>query len=159
MLPGDAQLQYLIELIGPLQFDLQLPLSSDDLLAASGPMQPILDDHRRHERLRLNGVAALQHRTSLPALPRALQWHKVVICDISRSGIRFLHSEQIFPDEQMLLVLPDRKNRYVETVRCRCLGDRRFEVGTRFVKSLRSSPSGQGFCGTADAGRASPTGI
>ena len=88
-------------------------------------------------------MAALQHGTSLPALPRPVQWHKVVLCDISRSGVRFLHSEQIRPTEQMLLVMPDFKRRYVEIVRCRRLGDRYFEIGARFVKCLRLLPSGE----------------
>ncbi|MHB8970071.1 MAG: PilZ domain-containing protein [Pirellulaceae bacterium] len=106
-------------------------------------MSPIDDDQRRFGRKRLCGVAALQHRTSLRALPRATQWHKIVVCDISRGGIRFLHSEQIFPDEQMLLVLPDFKRRFVEITRCRCLGDHYFEIGAGFVKLLRLSPSGE----------------
>jgi len=149
MLPGDGQLQKLTKVIGPLQFNLQLPLSPDGFFVASGRRPPTGADKRRFGRQHLWGVAALQHGTSLPARPRPADWHKVVVCDISRNGIRFLHSEQIFPQEQMLLVLPDFKRRYVEVVRCLCLGDRYFEVGARFVKRLRPLSSGGELVGAA----------
>jgi hypothetical protein len=157
MLPGDAQLQKLTKVIGPLQFDLQLPLSPDEFFVVSGPRRRG-DDNRRFGRQRLRGVAALQHGTSLPALSRPVQWHKVILCDISRSGVRFLHSEQILPTEQMLLVMPDFKRRYVEIVRCHRLGDRYFEIGARFVKCLRPLPSSEKPAGSDAPGDTEPAG-
>ncbi len=86
------------------------------------------------------------------------EWHKVILCDISRSGVRFLHSEQILPTEQMLLVMPDFKRRYVEIVRCRRLGDRYFEIGARFVKCLRPLPSSEKPAGSDAPGDTEPAG-
>ena len=137
MLPGDDQLQKLIKLVGPLEFNLRLPVPPKEFFAARGAAQALQDDKRRFSRNCLRVVAALQHRPSLPALPRPVQWYKVVTCDISRNGIRLLHSVQLYPMEQFSLVLPDGNYRFVEVIHCRRLVDRCYEIGASFISGFR----------------------
>jgi hypothetical protein len=86
-------------------------------------------------------VAALEHRQSLPALPRADTRHVVYTKDVSRGGIGFLHSEPLFPMEQFRLALPDGKSRTIEVVRCRRIQQRCFEIGAVFVSGFRQPPT------------------
>jgi hypothetical protein len=134
MFAGDDQLLKLIKTVGPIQCNLRLPPKEFFADRDAGPSVP--DDRRRFARNCLHAVAALQHRTSLPALSRETAWYKVVTCDLSRNGIRFLHGEQVFPTEQMSLVLHDGKERYIEIARCRRLGENCYEVGASFIKQL-----------------------
>ena len=136
MFPGDDQLQKLNDIVGPLKFALKLPESPDNFFAQSGPIPTVPHDQRRFVRSHLRVVGALQYRHSLPSFPRPSEWHKIVTCDVSRNGIRFLHSEQLFPNEQMTLLLPDGRPRYVEIVRCQRLGDCCFDIGATFVGEL-----------------------
>ncbi len=138
MLPGDDQLQRLIEVVGPLTFDLQMPNSPEEYFAVSGAVTCAGEDQRRYVRKHLRVTAAIQYRRSLPALARPAQWHKVLTRDLSRSGISFLHSEQVYPVEQLLLVLPDCKPRCIEIIRCRCLGPRCYQVGASFIQRFRT---------------------
>ncbi len=137
MLPGDDQLQRLIKVVGPLTFELKMPSSPEEYFSVSGAVPTMWQDQRRFVRKHLRVVAAIQYRRSLPAHPRSAQWHKVVTRDLSRNGVSFLHSEQIFPLEQLLLVLPDCKPRCIEVVRCRRLGDQCFQVGASFIQRFR----------------------
>ncbi len=138
MLPGDDQLQRLTNVVGPLTFELQMPNSPEEYFAVSGAMPLIENDQRRYVRKHIRVTAAIQYRRSLPALLRPAQWHKVLTRDLSRSGIAFLHSQQVFPMEQLLLVLPDCKPRCIEIVRCRRLGDSCYQIGARFIQRFRT---------------------
>ena len=57
---------------------------------------------------------------------------------MSRGGILIVHSQELFPAEQMTMVLPDFKTRFIEVTRCRRIQDCCYEVGAVFVSSLRA---------------------
>ncbi len=134
MLPGDVSLQQLIPTIGPLQCD--LPVDQLDRGSAGNlPNLPTENDQRRFRRQVVFCAAALQHATTIKALPRAVEWHKVVLLDVGRGGVAFLHSRQLYPSERLQLIFPDLRPHYIEVVRCRKLGSQYFEVGAQFVKS------------------------
>ncbi len=141
MLPGDDQLQKLINVVGPLKFSVDLPTSPEKWFSASGPAPTVADDQRRFVRSQLRVSAALQYRRSLPSLARDSDWYKVVMRDISRGGISFLHSEQVFPTEQLMLVMPDCKPRCIEVTRCRRIKESCYEVGASFIQGFRSNSS------------------
>jgi hypothetical protein len=79
---------------------------------------------------------------SLPNLQRSDEWHKVYARDISREGISFLHSEQLFPGEKVQISLKD-KRQYIAVVRrgrriakkCYLVGVRLTAGSTRLAKS------------------------
>ena len=139
MLPGDSQLQKLIDVVGPLKFSLKLPSEMEEYFGTSGIVPTVPDEQRRYARTHLRVTAALQYRRSLPALVRESEWFKVVMRDISRSGISFMHSEQVYPTEQLMLVLPDCKPRCIEVMRCRRVEDSCFEIGANFIQKFRSN--------------------
>ncbi len=125
--------------MGPLKFELQLPERPEEYFAATGNIPSIPDDQRRYGRTNIRIAAALQYRRSIPSLMRKSEWHKIVMRDISRSGVSFLHSEQVYPTEQLMLIMPDGKPRSIEVMRCRRLSNQCYEVGANFIQKLRSS--------------------
>lgn len=136
MLPGDVSLQQLTSTTGPLRCDLPpacLTPGSAEVAATSADV-----DRRRFRRQRVFCVAALQHATTLRALPRIEEWHKILVRDVGRGGVGFLHSQQLYPSERLQMVFPNLQTHYIEVVRCRKLGDQCFEVGAQFVKSLEA---------------------
>jgi hypothetical protein len=58
-----------------------------------------------------------------------------VTLDISRSGIAFLHSEQLFPGERVSLWLPIGKRSYV-VERCVEHNDSCFEIGAAVADNV-----------------------
>ena len=137
MLPGDVPLQQLIPTTGPLRCDLPLAQLTQGPSEATSKVSAE-NDQRRFRRQRVFCAAALQHATTLKALPREVEWHKVVLRDVGRGGVGFLHSQQLYPSERLRLIFPDLQTHYIEVVRCRKLGDHYFEVGARFAKSPES---------------------
>ena len=127
----------LIEAVGPLKRELELPAAWSDFFDRRGSTPASLEENRRFPRSYLLGVAALAYRQSLPTLPRAETWHAVYTKDVSRGGIGFLHSEPLYPMEQMNLALPDGKSLIIEVVRCRRVQRRCFEIGAVFVSGFR----------------------
>ena len=137
MPPHDDSMRKLTEAVGPLRCQLELPASWSDFFDRHGAMPALRAEKRRFPRSYLRGVAALAYRQSLPALPRAETWHAVYTKDVSRGGIAFLHSDPLYPMEQMNLALPDGKSLIVEVVRCRRIQSRCFEIGAVFASELR----------------------
>jgi hypothetical protein len=137
MLPGDVSLQQLIPTTGPLRCELPLDRLERGPVG-NAPATPTENDQRRFRRQPVFCAAALQHVTTIKALPRAVEWHKVVLLNVGRGGVGFLHSRQLYPSERLQLIFPDLRPRYIEVVRCRKLGSQCFEVGAQFVSSSES---------------------
>jgi hypothetical protein len=96
----------------------------------AAPPQPV--DSRQFPRRYLVAHAIVEYRDGLPAHPRALQRHNVVVADLSRRGLRFLHSEQVFPGETAIIQIAAGKLLHIEVVRCRKIADCCYEVGAMF---------------------------
>ena len=54
--------------------------------------------------------------------------------DLSRGGLNVLYTDQLFPGQQIDLVLTDGAPRRVEVTWCRRLAERRYSLGCRFIK-------------------------
>src|SRR5688500_342605 len=65
------------------------------------------NDRRRYPRMRTHQRAPMQIVATLPAVRRQPFWHAVRVIDISRGGVGFLHSEQLYPKERLRVVLND----------------------------------------------------
>jgi hypothetical protein len=137
MPPGDDQIRKLTNALGPLKCEVELPSSWTDYFHRRGTIPTRPNERRRFPRSHLRASAALQYRQSFPALPRGEDWHKVYTKDVSRAGLAFLHSEQLYPKEQMALLLPDGRSRAIEVVRCRRIQARCFEIGAIFITGFR----------------------
>ncbi len=98
------------------------------------------DEHlRRFPRKACHANAAFRARKTLPAVRREANWSRILLQNISRCGTGFLHSEQLFPEEEALIVFPNGSQRIVKVMRCRRLGPKCFEVGCQFTSSSEDS--------------------
>jgi hypothetical protein len=93
---------------------------------------PQQNDNRQFPRRYLVAHAIVQYGTGLPAHPRSPQRHNVVVADLSRRGLRFLHSEQLFPGELATIQIAAGKQMHVEVARCRKVADFCYEIGAKF---------------------------
>jgi hypothetical protein len=136
MLELSRQVQELIAAVGPLQCDVELPSSWREGLGQAERIPTRLNERRRHARYRLRVCAALGYRQTFPGLQRANGWHQVFTTTVSRGGLSFLHSEQLFPRERMWFFLPRQGISCVEIVWSARVQERCFHVGARFVEQL-----------------------
>jgi hypothetical protein len=89
------------------------------------------DERRRFPRRQLRMRAVMDLRQSLPAIERERAFHCVYLRDISRTGIGFLHADELFPGEECRLILP-QKELHLNIVLCRRQGPRCYVIGARF---------------------------
>lgn len=115
----------------------ELPAAWQDFFDRTGVIPSFPGDDRRFPRFYIRGRAAISVVEALPARPRDSAWHGVFTKDISRGGIRFLHSEQLFPHERLEIVLPDGSKRQVEVARCGRVQRRCFDIEVRFAAGAK----------------------
>jgi hypothetical protein len=130
MLEGNYP-QRLAELVAETKLEINVPREWQSIAARRGPVQPMPGDNRRRfVRFFFPTQAILELGQSLPTIDRRHAMHQVLTKDLSRDGICFLHSEQLFPHEQLVLWLPVGKKCF-EVARCRRLNGRCYEIGAR----------------------------
>lgn len=143
----DGALFSLADSVGQLPCDIELPPSWIDFFdhPESRPIREVPIEKRRHARRYLRAYAGLQYRQTASVLRRPMTWHRVYMTNLSRGGILFLHSEQLFPLERMRMLLPDPRIRElvrdpedcaIEVVRCHRIQDHCFEIGAEFVEGV-----------------------
>ena len=98
------------------------------------PPQP--GDIRQFPRRHVVAQAIIEYRDGLPAHPRQPHRHNVIVADLSRGGLRFLHSEQAFPGEMAIIQIAAGKQMCIEIARCRKIADACYEVGARFSAAV-----------------------
>jgi hypothetical protein len=130
---GDQE-QKLVESVGPLKSDLQLPESWKERFGQTGRLPGKYSDRRRHPRYHFRVYAALEYRQTFPTLPRLSGWYKIYTNDLSRGGLSFLHSEPLYPRERMRVVLPGQGAKIIEVVWFARVQARCFWIGARFVE-------------------------
>ena len=107
--------------------------SMDDFFDRTGPIPASFDDVRRFPRFFFRSCAeAVVH--PLAKRPGAAPLQKFVLtCDLSRTGLRLLHNEQLFPGQRIDMVLNGQPPRPTEVVWCRRLAPGRYSIGCRFT--------------------------
>ena len=140
----------LADIVSQLRCEIELPPSMEDFFDADGILPTTADERRRFARMDVRTFGALQYRQTFPCLARTPSWYRVYTKDLSRGGLCFLHSEQLYPLEQMHMILPSesvqtvipRCNRViVEIRRVRRLGPQCYETGACFVSDFRDIAS------------------
>jgi hypothetical protein len=134
--PLGVQVQELINTVGPLQSTANLPWWWKGDGGPTGLLPAKHDEQRRHPRYHYRVCAALEHRQTFPSLPRPQQWHLVFTKDLSRGGLGFLHSEQLFPCERLRVMLPWKGIKLMEIVTCIRIHERCFQTGARFLEPV-----------------------
>jgi len=116
--------------------------SMDDFFDRTGPIPASYDDVRRFPRFYFRSCAeAVIH--PLAKRPGATPAEKFVLtCDISRTGLRLLHNEQLFPGQRLDVVLNGQPAKQTEVVWCKRLAPGRYAVGCRFSSDEQCETDG-----------------
>jgi len=121
-----------------LPCSVSLPAAWEDDFELQGITPSLPGCKRRFARLRCRGkssLVALEHRQTLPSLPRAQAWFAVYLTDVGRDGVGLLHGEPLYPKERLRVVLPDGKLSLIEIIRCERVDKHCFSIGARFVEA------------------------
>ncbi|MGE3777963.1 MAG: PilZ domain-containing protein, partial [Pirellulaceae bacterium] len=119
-------------LLDRLQASVHVPNIWQDYFLKQGLCQPRPEDRRQFVRRFLREDAVCEIRQTLPVIPRRHEFSKVYLKDISKGGIGFLMSQQLFPCEQVHLWT--RLGRLsCNVMRCAKQNERCYEIGARFA--------------------------
>lgn len=142
--PQHVDLDSLGEAVLNLPCEIQLPDESSSFFAQQGLMVGAEPELRQHARWHNYTVAGLMCLTTFPVLPRTTRWHSIYLLNLSRSGVAFLHSQQLFPLERLKLLLIDdvskrllggMRIRAIEVTHCRRTQARCFTIGAKILDS------------------------
>lgn len=133
MLDSNRKSEMLSEWLAACVCEIEMPAAWRNFFDESGVMPTCAGENRRFPRFYARGKGALERRQSLPGMPRLGGWHGIFTKNVSREGLGFLHSEQLFPRERMRVVLADGVPRAIEVTCCRRIQRRCYEIGARFI--------------------------
>jgi hypothetical protein len=119
--------------VAGLAFRIKLSAGEAADLKRQGPLPSIENDRRRFVRFACCARGVLDCQPTLPAIPRECGRYLVLVKNISRSGVCFLHEHQLLPCERCQLWVEGQIRRSIEVARCRRLREGCYEVGARFV--------------------------
>jgi len=109
-----------------------LPAEWKDFFQRRGPQLHYGEDNRRYIRTHFPTKALMEIGSTHASIPREFERHVVLMKDISRQGVGFLHSVQLFPNERVELIFPTGRRSYL-VVRCLRHNDLCFEIGAELV--------------------------
>src|SRR5436305_556832 len=94
----------LAELLRRLPRNVVIPAQErEEFFKRHGVLPFVANEHRRYARKYLRQEAVCEVLPTLPAIVREHGFHRVSLRDVSRGGISFVHSEQLFPQERVVL--------------------------------------------------------
>jgi hypothetical protein len=137
MLDCHAETVPTVDQVGQLSCSAKLPAAWQSDFELQGMASSFPGCKRRFPRFRCRGknnLVALEHRQTLPSLPRAHAWFALYLVDIGRGGVGLLHGEPLYPKERSRVVLLNGSLRQIEIVRCERVAERCFKIGARFVE-------------------------
>jgi hypothetical protein len=115
-----------------------LPALNEFLLHQTQAGGPIWGDSRRFPRFAADVEARLESDGTYACSGFASTSQGVLLRDISRGGVRFVHGAEIFPGERFELRLPNGREMHVEASWCRRVAAGVYVTGCRFC-SVRES--------------------
>ncbi len=136
MLEDDYRSQ-LSALLASCPFAAVIPEEWRGVLPRRGVITPIPEDQRRYVRYHFATYAILELAQTHTSIPREKSFHRVLTRDLSRTGIAFLHREQLFPGEGVVLWLPRGKQKFT-VIRCRRHNQAAYEVGAQVEASEKA---------------------
>lgn len=110
-----------------------LPEVSDELISSTSGTSVIWNESRRFRRNSCTSLCKLQSEATFAPAGHEPVCQEVLLRDISRGGVRFIHGAQLFPGELCELTLEGGKRLRLEAVWCRRIGDGLFVSGCHFV--------------------------
>ena len=129
------------KMLAQLDFDIVFP---DDLQSNAKRTEIFdpQDDRRRFPRHRCHVDAVMKYQKTFPWLQRPDKFMRVVVRDVSRVGVGFLHSTQMFPQETAKFAFPNWTERVLTVTRCRRLGPKCYLIGAEFDRPLNDLTEG-----------------
>lgn len=97
----------LADAITQLECKIELPDTWHDFFDQVGPTGSDPTERRQFPRWKNRSLAGLLHCETFPVIPRNRQWFPIYLKDVSRGGVAFIHSEQLYPLERMRLLFID----------------------------------------------------
>jgi PilZ domain-containing protein len=123
-------------MLAPADTDLALSelVESDVDLLESAMKVPSLGDARAFQRYAFRGRARAVVFPPHGSPREEPQEYEVITTDVSRGGLSVLHRQQLYPGQQVLLVL-NGANRLIEVCWCCCVWPGLYSAGCKFVSS------------------------
>ena len=131
MLDADYSEQF-CRLVSEIDWDIELPIEWKDYFQDRGETACFNDDERNNQRLKVRTHGILWFESSLPFCPRVKDPVGVYTRDFARNGIGFLAPLQLYPEEQVRIVLPTFWVQ-LEVVRTRRITSKCYEIGSRLL--------------------------
>lgn len=117
------------DLLTRLHCEVELPEEWGDFLQESGEI-PSHDERRKFIRYYFRRKAVLSVLPTLPAVARSATDQIVYLRDLSQQGLSFFHHEQLFPEENCRLRIPERELT-ARVVRCLRYGGKCWLIGAK----------------------------
>jgi hypothetical protein len=137
MLDYDYSSLLLIQAIDSLPCDINLPQNKGKSSAYGIIFSSGENDRRRYKRIKFSSDLAMQYQQCFPYLQRQTTWCRIRTIDISKNGLGFYHSEQLFPKEHVKIVLHDGNIYELEVARCKRIQDNCFLIGGTLSHPLK----------------------
>lgn len=137
------------ELIQAVSWDIELPIEWSDYFEERGEVASFVEDQRNNQRLKVRTHGLLYVDQTLPFLTRNETPYGIYTRDFSRHGCGFLTSFELYPEEQVRLVLPTFWVQ-LTVVRARRITSKCYEIGTALLH--RNDPDMAAF--SSEAGMA-----
>ena len=131
MLEVDYQTK-LEQLLSSLEWKIEIPVEWSDYFTQSGRPSTFVDDQRHNQRLKIRTCGAMWFEKSIPIRPRATMPTGIYTRDFSRYGTGFLSPCEIYPEEQVRIVLPTFWVR-LKVARTRRINKRCYEIGSMLM--------------------------
>jgi hypothetical protein len=116
-----------------------LPALDEELLHRTAGGGAVWGDSRRFPRFAAAAEGHLQEEGTFIGAGRLPRSQTVLLRDVSRGGLRFLHGGELFPAERCSVVLPNGSDMRIEVVWCRRMGAGIYMSGCRFFSIAASA--------------------
>ncbi len=131
MLAVDYQTK-LEQLLSSLDWNIEIPVEWSDYFTQTGRPSAFVDDQRHNQRLKIRTCGAMWFERSIPIRPRATLPLGIYTRDFSRYGTGFLSPCEIYPEEQVRIVLPTFWVQ-LKVARTRRINKRCYEIGATLM--------------------------
>jgi hypothetical protein len=130
------------KIIQSIDWDIELPIEWSDYFDQRGEVTSFVADERNNKRLKIRTHGVLWFDKALPFRPRTDQPQGIYTRDFSRLGAGFLSAFELYPEEEIRIVLPTFWVQ-LRIVRARRITSKCYEVGGTLLQ--RQDPSPEAF--------------
>ena len=130
------------ELIRCTNWEIELPIEWTGYFDDRGEIASYANDERSNQRLKVRTHGVLAFDRTLPFCPRSKVPVGIYTRDFSKNGVGFLSPLQIYPAEQVRILLPTFWVE-LEVMRARRITSKCYELGAKLIR--RHDPSRDAF--------------